>query len=115
MMEYLKKGFIALLIFSCNNTAFAQTDSVDVFVQSQMQKRKIPGLQLAIVRNGKIIKTGNYGLANVQDSISVNNNTVFTINSITKAFTGVAILQMAEAGKLKLNSPVSEYLTDLPD
>ncbi len=56
-----------------------------------MQKRKIPGLQLAIVRNGKIIKTGNYGLANVQDSIPVSNNTVFTINSITKAFTGVAI------------------------
>src|SRR5688500_4881488 len=115
MTKYLKKGLITLLIFSCSNTAFAQTDSIDVFVQSQKQKRKIPGLQLAIVRNGKIIKTGNYGLANVQDSIPVSNNTVFTINSITKAFTGIAILQLVEAGKLDLSSPVSIYLSDLPE
>ncbi|MEP7166082.1 MAG: serine hydrolase [Ferruginibacter sp.] len=115
MTGYLKKGLIALLIFSCNNTVFAQADSIDVFVQNQMQQRKIPGLQLAIVRHGKIIKTGNYGLANVQDSIAVSDNTVFTINSITKAFTGVAILQLVEAGKLKLDSPVSEYLTGLPE
>ena len=115
MTNYLKKGFIALLIISCNYTGFAQADSIDVFVQTQMQKRKIPGLQLAIVRHGKIIKTGNYGLANLQDSIHVSNKTVFTINSITKAFVGVAILQLVEAGKVKLNAPVSEYVTGLPE
>ena len=80
-----------------------------------MQKRRIPGLQLAIVKNGEIIKTGNYGLANVQDSIPVDSRTLFTINSITKAFTGIAIMQLVEAGKLKLSSPVSSYLNDLPD
>lgn len=94
--------------------AFGQADSIDVFVQNQMQQRKIPGLQLAIVRNGKVIKTANYGLANVQDSIAVHNKTVFTINSITKAFVGVAILQLAEEGKLKLFAPVSTYLNGLP-
>jgi len=80
-----------------------------------MQKRGIPGLQLAIVKSGKIIKTANYGLANVQDSIPVSNNTLFTINSITKAFTGVAIMQLVETGKLSLSSPVSAYLTGLPE
>ena len=115
MAKYLKKGLIALLILSFNSTVFAQADSIDVFVKTQMQKRKIPGLQLAIVRDGKIIKTGNYGLANVQDSIAVSNKTVFTINSITKAFVGIAILQLAEAGKLDLASPVSAYLTGLPE
>ncbi|MEB4762919.1 MULTISPECIES: serine hydrolase domain-containing protein [Chryseobacterium] len=72
-------------------------------MQGQMQKRRIPGLELAIVRNGKIVKTGFYGLANIQDSIPVSSKSVFTINSITKAFVGVAILQLAEEGKLKLN------------
>ena len=115
MTTYFKKGFIALLILSFNSTVFAQADSIDVFVKNQMQKRKIPGLQLAIVRDGKIIKTGNYGLANIQDSIAVGNKTVFTINSITKAFVGVAILQLVEAGKLNLASPVSTYLTGLPE
>ncbi len=79
-----------------------------------MQKRKIPGLELAVIRKGKIIKTGYYGLANIQDSIAVSDKTVFTINSITKAFVGVAILQLVEEGKLKLHSPISGYISDLP-
>lgn len=114
MTNYFKKACIAILIFTFSNSIYAQPDSIDVFVKNVMQKRRIPGLQLVIVRNGKIIKTGNYGLANVQDSIPVNDKTVFTINSITKAFTGVAIMQLVEAGKLNLSSPVSAYLTGLP-
>ncbi len=115
MTKYLRKGFTVLLIIAFTNSIYAQADSIDVFVKTQMQKRKIPGLQLAIVQHGKIIKTANYGLANVQDSISVNNHTMFTINSITKVFTGVAIMQLVEAGKLNLSLPVDTYLTGLPD
>ena len=115
MTQYIKKACIAILIFTVTNAVYAQQDSIDVFVKNVMHQRKIPGLQLAIVRDGKIIKTGNYGLANVQDSIPVSDNTVFTINSITKAFTGVAIMQLVEAGKLNLSAPVSTYLPDLPE
>ena len=114
MSTYFKKTCIVAFIFSFSNAIHAQVDSIDVFVKAQMQKRRIPGLQLAIVKIGKIIKTANYGWANVQDSIPVSNNTVFTINSITKAFTGVAIMQLVEAGKLNLSSPVADYLADLP-
>ncbi len=113
--SFLKPGCILLVFFSCSHTVFAQPDSIDVFVAKQMQQRRIPGLQLAIVRNGEIIKTGNYGLANVQDSVPVTDKTVFTINSITKAFTGVAIMQLVEAGKLNLSAPVSQYLTGIPE
>ncbi|MBE7171581.1 MAG: serine hydrolase [Williamsia sp.] len=114
MKKCLQKGLLVLLILCCSYTVFGQGDSIDVFIQSQMQSRKIPGLQLAIVRHGNIVKLGNYGLANLQDSIPVSDKSVFTINSITKAFTGVAVVQLMEAGKLKLDAPVSEYLTDLP-
>ena len=100
-MKFLKKICIGLLIFTISNNVYAQADSIDLFVKAQMQKRKIPGLQLAIVKNGKIIKTGNYGLANVQDSIPVSDQTVFTINSITKAFTGVAIMQLGGSRETK--------------
>ena len=114
MPKYINLTFVVLILLSNTISVFAQADSIDVFVNAQMQKRKIPGLQLAIVRDGKIIKTGNYGIANVQDSIPVNDKTVFTINSITKAFTGVAIMQLVEAGKLKLSSPISEFNLDIP-
>ena len=49
----------------------AEPDGVDAYLQGQMQKRHIPGLQVAVVRHGKIIKLGAYGLANVQDSVPV--------------------------------------------
>jgi CubicO group peptidase (beta-lactamase class C family) len=115
MRRNLKNAVMLLLMFAFSNSILAQTDSVDVFIKAQMQKRRIPGLQLAIVRDGKIIKTGNYGWSNLQDSIPVSDRTVFNINSITKAFVGVAVLQLAEAGKLNLSAPVSTYLTDLPE
>ncbi|WP_420146587.1 serine hydrolase, partial [Spirosoma sp.] len=54
------------------------------------------------------------GIANVQDSVPVTNQTVFAINSCTKAFTGVAIMQLVEAGKIDLSAPVSRYLDELP-
>ncbi|HEX2534760.1 MAG TPA: serine hydrolase [Chitinophagaceae bacterium] len=115
MAVFIKRALPAFLVFIFGFTALGQSDSIDVFVHHQMRQRKIPGLQLAIVREGKIIKTGNYGLANLQDLIPVSDKTVFTINSITKAFTGVAIVQLMEAGKLKLDVPISQYLSDLPE
>ncbi|MDX1538908.1 serine hydrolase [Arsukibacterium sp.] len=81
----------------------------------KMQDEKIPGLQIAVVKNNKIIKTENYGIANLQDNIAVTDKTVFTINSITKSFIGVAIMQLVEKGKLALSDKASSYVTDLPD
>jgi CubicO group peptidase (beta-lactamase class C family) len=54
-------------------------------------------LQLAVIKNNKIVKTSHYGLANIEDSIAVDSETVF-INSMTKSFTGVAIMQLVEKG-----------------
>ncbi|RPD50671.1 serine hydrolase [Paracnuella aquatica] len=114
MIGTLRKEAATLLLLGCSYISVGQTDSIDVFVQQQMQQRKIPGLQLAIVRNGAVVKTGNYGFANLQDSIAVSNRTVFNLNSITKAFVGVAMLQLAEQGKLRLSAPIATYLNDLP-
>lgn len=89
-------------------------DSVDIFLAAKMRQLRIPGLQLAVVRHGKLVKSAQYGLANLQDSIPVSRNTRFSINSITKAFVGVAVMQLVEAGKLDLAAPVSRYLPGLP-
>jgi CubicO group peptidase (beta-lactamase class C family) len=112
--QYGQKTWVTGIFFLLCCTLQAQTDSIDLFIRKEMQQRRIPGLQLAVIKNGIIIKTGNYGLANVQDSVPVTDKTVFTINSITKAFTGVAIMQLVEAGKLSLTARVSEYISSLP-
>lgn len=91
-----------------------QSSAVVTFLRAEMRRRQIPGLQIAVVRHGEIVLHGAYGTANIQDSVPVNDRTVFSINSITKAFVGVAIMQLVERRQLDLSAPVSRYLDGLP-
>ena len=111
----MKKIILLLTFFVVSNFTYAQVDKVDDAIKNLMQKNRIVGLQLAVIKNNKIVKTSNYGLANIEDSIAVDNQTVFSINSITKTFTGVAIMQLVENGKLNLEEPISKYLDSLPN
>jgi len=79
-----------------------------------MQQRHIPALQLAVIRHGEIVKLNTYGTANLENAIPATDESIFSINSITKAFTGVAIMQLAEEGKLKITDPISLYIDSLP-
>ena len=79
-----------------------------------MQELHIPAAQLAVIQHGRIVKLGAYGIANVEHDVSATSESIFSINSCTKAFIGVAVMQLAEAGKLKVDDPVSMYLHDLP-
>lgn len=110
-----RKKMILLSAFSVSTVSFSQTDKVDSLIKDLMQKNKIVGLQLAVVKNNKIVKVGHYGLATIEDSIAVDDETVFSINSMTKSFTGVAIIQLLEKGQLKLEDPISKYLDSLPN
>jgi CubicO group peptidase (beta-lactamase class C family) len=110
----MKKIILLLAFFTVSNYTYSQVDKTDFAIKDLMQKHKIVGLQLAVIKNNKIVKISNFGLANIEDSISVDNKTVFSINSMTKAFTGVAIMQLVESGKLNLEDPISKYLDKLP-
>ncbi|GAB3995560.1 hypothetical protein GCM10028807_36040 [Spirosoma daeguense] len=100
--------------FSSGQTRPSQAEQVDALVQREMRERQIPGLQLAVVQHGQIILSKSYGIANIQHAVPVTKQTVFSINSCTKAFTGVAIMQLVEEGKIDLEAPVSNYLDSLP-
>ncbi|WP_232066261.1 serine hydrolase [Hymenobacter sp. BT18] len=107
-------GMLLCLASCFPANAATAPDSVDLFLAAKMRQLRIPGLQLAVVRQGKIIKSAQYGLANIQDSIPVTSRTRFPINSITKAFVGVAVMQLVEAGKVDLAAPIARYLPGLP-
>ncbi|WP_210520583.1 serine hydrolase [Hymenobacter terricola] len=87
---------------------------LETMLRRVMQERRIPGLQVAVVQHGRVALLQSYGWANLQDSIPVTNQSIFAINSCTKAFTGVAVMQLVEAGKVALTAPVSRYLDGLP-
>lgn len=109
--------YVLFTIAILSTTALSQENpsaDIDAYLRSRMEKRRIPGLQIAVVRHGKIVMLGAYGTANVQNGVSVTDQTVFSINSATKSFTGVAIMQLVDEGKLDLAAPVSRYLDGLP-
>jgi len=56
-----------------------------------------------------------YGVADIEQDVAANRRTLFPINSATKSFTGVAIMQLVEAGKVDLDAPISRYLEGLPE
>lgn len=116
----MKTKHLFLLIISMlgsplSTVAQSKSDDVENFLRREMRERKIPGLQAAVVQNRKIVLLKSLGTADVQNSVLVTRESVFAINSCTKAFTGVAIMQLVEEGKLDLSAPVSDYLDDLPD
>lgn len=87
---------------------------VDAYVQAQMAKRKIPGLAVAVVRDGKILKLKGYGLLSVELGLAASEQSVFQIYSTTKIFTGIAIMKLVEDGQLSLDRPVTDIIANLP-
>jgi CubicO group peptidase (beta-lactamase class C family) len=92
-----------------------RADAVDDLVNAEMKKRQIPGVSLAVIRDGQVIKTGAYGLANVELSVPVTAETVFQIQSVTKSFTATAVMMLEEEGKLAVEDPVSKHLDGTPE
>lgn len=91
-----------------------QASDVDAVAKREMQRRGIPGMQVVIVRDGRIALSRAWGIADKENGTPVTRTTRFTLNSATKAFTGVAIMQLVQAGTLTLDDPVGRYVDDLP-
>lgn len=93
----------------------AQTDKLDSYITQHMQARRIPGLAVAVVEDGKLILKKAYGVANLETDTPVKTDSIFHIASITKQFTGAAILMLVEEGKLRLDDPINTYLNPAPE
>ena len=92
--------------------AFPQStyaDKIESFVQTQMQEYKIPGMAVAIVRNGEVEYINGFGVANPNGD-PVTPDTPFLLASVSKSFTALGIMQLVEAGKVNLKDPVQKYL-----
>ena len=111
-MKQLPLFSLACLLVVCR---VAHADKVDAYIRQQMKKQHIPGLSLAVVRNGKIVKAMGYGLADVELNVSATPETLYEIGSITKQFTATAVMMQVEDGKIGIDDKISEYLSGLPD
>jgi CubicO group peptidase (beta-lactamase class C family) len=89
-------------------------DSLDDYLQAEMTKRRIPGLAVAIVDRGKVVKQTVRGLASVELGVPMTARISFPLASLSKVFTGAAVMKLVERGQISLDDPVSKTLTELP-
>jgi CubicO group peptidase (beta-lactamase class C family) len=87
---------------------------IDEFVRAEMERQHIPGVAVAIVKNGAPIKIEGYGLANVEHRVPVKPETIFQSGSLGKQFTSTAVMMQVEDGKLALTDSVTKYFPDAP-
>src|SRR6266851_168517 len=108
-----------LLLWNTSSAANKNSDeksaaAVDE-VFSDLAKPGSPGCALGVYRDGKIIYAKGYGLANIEENVPINPQSVFDIGSTSKQFTAASILLLQKQGKLAVTDDVRKYLPELPD
>jgi CubicO group peptidase (beta-lactamase class C family) len=116
-----KSTMIACILAGFAGFAFAQSAAddalstqVDKVLRAQMREQMIPGVSLAVIRDGKIIKATGYGLANIELDVPVTPPSIFQSGSIGKQFTATAILMLVEEGKVGLDDSITKYFPEAP-
>ena len=92
----------------------ALSAEVDAAVLQQMKDQHIPGIGLAVVVDGHVVKARGYGLANIELGAPASPDTAFEAGSITKQFTAAAIMLLVEEGKISLDDSISKYFPEAP-
>ena len=109
-------SFVVLLLMFAT-PCIAQEDlsaRIDAYVKTEMQRQQIPGLSLAVVRDGKIAMLKSFGFSNLEHQIPVKPETIFQSGSIGKQFAATAIMILAAEGKLSLEDKISKFFPDVP-
>jgi D-alanyl-D-alanine carboxypeptidase len=94
--------------------AVARADATDDYVHRQMEKKRIPGLSIAVIRDGHVLKEAAYGKASLELNVPATLDTSYPLASMTKIFTGTAVMQLVQEGRISLDEPVTQILTQLP-
>lgn len=88
--------------------------AIDAAMTKAMKVGAIPGGAVEVTQGGQVVFAKAYGAANLELSAPSRLDTVFRIGSLSKQFTAVAVLLLAEDGKLSLDDPVSKYVPEFP-
>lgn len=120
MMKY-KGDLVFLFLFALMFNAFAcenvrqntLTRNIDRIFKD-LSAKDGPGASVAVIRKGKIEYSRQYGSAQVEYDLPVNENTIFHVASVSKQFTAMSVMLLAYDGKLGLNDEVQKYLPYVP-
>jgi len=87
-------------------------NGIEAFVEQVMKEWKVPGIAVAVVKDGKIEYSKGFGDRDVALGLKVTPDTLFAIGSCSKAFTAAALAMLVEEGKLEWDKPLIDYMPD---
>jgi CubicO group peptidase (beta-lactamase class C family) len=105
----------ALLLIILFQIPFAYADRVDDFVKAELSKRKIPGISIAVMKNGVIVKAQGYGYSNLEHMVPAKPETIYQSGSVGKQFAATGVMMLVEEGKVSLDDPIIKYFPDGPE
>ncbi len=88
-------------------------DAYRAYLEADVERRRLPGLAAQVTRGGETLFTAGVGLADREAGRPVTPNTIFGVGSITKSFTALAVMQLADAGALRVDDAAADYLPAL--
>ncbi|HWC54447.1 MAG TPA: serine hydrolase domain-containing protein, partial [Chitinophagaceae bacterium] len=109
------KLFLSAVLLICSVVAISQTpsfirDSLDSYIDRGMKQWQIPGLAIAVVKDGKVVVIKGYGVREWGKEDKVDENTLFIIASNSKLFTGTSLANLDYEKKISLNDKVTQYI-----
>jgi CubicO group peptidase (beta-lactamase class C family) len=105
---------LALILLGSAFAAMAQSDAVDAYVEAERERQRIPGLSIAVVRDGQLVKARGYGLANVELEVPASEHTIYQSGSVGKQFTATLVMMLVEEHELALDDTLAELVTGAP-
>lgn len=102
---------VSVSVFSLAAQTTAPPDDLDAYVKRAMDAFDVPGLALAVVRDGAVVVARGYGVRKVGEPAPVDSKTLFGIASNTKVVTATALGLLVEEGKIAWDAPVVRYLS----
>lgn len=104
-----------LLVTVAGSVGSAPVAALRSQVQAVIVEERIPGMSIAVARDGKLLWSEGFGYANLEQKVLATARTKFRIASISKAMTATCAMRLHESGKLDLDAPLHRYLPDYPE
>ncbi len=104
---------LSLFLFSTNKCMSQENqlnNSLNSIISKYMDKNKVAGLSVCVIKNESIFWSNSYGYANLEENIHMNIDAIMNIASISKTITATAVLQLWERGQLDLDADINKYL-----
>jgi CubicO group peptidase (beta-lactamase class C family) len=117
----LAAGACALLFPAVNASAVTKEEALasrfraaGALIDARLAKEAVPGAAIGVVHDQSLVWSHRYGVESLETRAPVTDDTLFSICSISKLFTGVAVMNLVEDGKLSLDAPITSYVGVVP-